>query len=96
MWVKFTDLAVADLQEIGEWLLRTTPQRAFQTIFELRESCERLKIYPKMGSRLTNGVRKLVIGEFLALYRIKAQNEIQVLHISPAVKDWKSALRKRL
>ena len=96
MWVKFTDLAVADLQEIGEWLLRSHPKRAVQTIYELRESCERLQIYPKMGARLPNGVRKLVIGEFVALYRLRGQNEIQILHISPGNKDWRSALRKRL
>ena len=96
MWVKFTDLAVADLQEIGEWLLLSNPKRAAQTIYELRESCERLKIYPKMGARLPNGVRKLVIGEFLALYRLRGQSEIQILHISPGSKDWKTTLRKRL
>jgi plasmid stabilization system protein ParE len=50
--VVVTALAVADLQNIGEWLLQHNPDAALATVRMLRERCEGLALAPRQGRGL--------------------------------------------
>ena len=70
--------------------------KAANTVLALRRQIEGLTQFPKLGLRLSNGLRKRVFGQFLVIYRIVGGGEIQILLVISGLADWKTALRQRL
>ena len=70
--------------------------KAANTVLALRRQCEGLTQFPKLGLRLSNGLRKRAFGQFLVIYPMVDGREIQILLIISGLTDWKTALRQRL
>ena len=64
--------AVADLQEIADYIARDNPVRALSFVAELEAACRRIAatpgLYPARAD-LASGLRMAVHGRYLVLYR---------------------------
>jgi len=93
--VRLTGDALADLEEIGDWIAQDNPGRADSFIAELRKVCAtlatRARRYPVAFSRPGGEVRKRTSGNYLIFYRI-AHGEVQVLRILHGARDWAALL----
>jgi plasmid stabilization system protein ParE len=91
MKVILTDAAEVDLEAIGDWIERDSPDRALTFVRELRRACETLADTPH-GFALVpryehTGVRRRVHGNYLVFYRILG-DVIEVLHVLHGARDY--------
>ncbi|SDM65103.1 type II toxin-antitoxin system RelE/ParE family toxin [Maricaulis salignorans] len=73
MKLVFSDRAVADLEEIGDYVALDNPLRAMSFIAELRSACARLSAFPEaapLRPELGEGLRGQPHGQYLIFYRI--------------------------
>lgn len=85
MGVRFTPLAGADLEEIGDYIARANPARARSFVLELRKQCEKISRNP-LGYRarpeLAEGLHSCVFRHYVILYRTDGMNVliVRLLH----------------
>ena len=95
MIVVFTDEALLDLEEIGDFIGRDNPPRAASFVAELREKCLGLAQFPEafpLVERLARiGTRRRRHRNYLIFYRI-AKNAIVIQHILHGARDYDAIL----
>jgi addiction module RelE/StbE family toxin len=84
--VIYSDEALADFERIIEFLLKTSPEAAIQTLMTIRGAVSILEAHPLIGPRIDGHIRELVISQratgYLALYRFDAAFDvIRILRI---------------
>jgi toxin ParE1/3/4 len=91
--VVFRDEAVADLEEIGDYIARESPQRARDFVAEMKARCIDIGDNPRAAPRLAGwgkNVRRVVFGSYLIAYRIDAsRKEVVVLRVVHGARDIK-------
>ncbi len=83
MQLRFSQLAEADIEAIGDFIARDNPERAVTFIQDLRTRCRHLAALPRSApSRddLGEGVRMLVLGRYLILY-VLHENLLEVRRV---------------
>jgi addiction module RelE/StbE family toxin len=84
--IVYSDEALADFERIIEFLLKTSPEVAMQTLMTIRSAVAILEAHPLIGRRIDHQIRELVISQratgYLALYRFDAAFDvIRILRI---------------
>jgi addiction module RelE/StbE family toxin len=84
--VIYSDEALADFERIIDFLLKTSPEAAMQTLMTIRSAVSILEAHPLIGRRIDDHIRELVISQhatgYLALYRFDgAFDVIRILRI---------------
>ena len=84
--VIYSNEALADFERIIEFLLKTSPEAAMQTLVTIRSAISILEAHPLIGRRIDDHIRELVISQratgYLALYRFDAALDvIRILRI---------------
>jgi plasmid stabilization system protein ParE len=78
--VIYSDEALADFERIIEFLLKTSPEAAIQTLMTIRGAVSILDAHPLIGRRIDGHIRELVISQratgYLALYRFDAAFDV--------------------
>lgn len=84
MKVRLSPRAAADMEQIALYVAEQSPRAALALIDAIERRFERLTEFPLSGTAredIAPGVRHLVAGQYLILYRLKADVEIvRVLH----------------
>ena len=95
MIVAFTDEALRDLEEIGDYIARDNRDRAATFVAELREKCLNLSEFPQaypLVDRLARfGTRKRSHRSYLIFYRIVGES-IVIQHILHASRNYNALL----
>jgi len=95
MIVVLTEKAEADLEMIGDYIAKDNLDRAVSFINELRLKCESLVDHPKrfpLVPRYESAeVRRCVHGNYLILYRIKA-DLVEIIHILNGAMNYEELL----
>ncbi len=74
MRLAFSPLAVADLEEIGDFIHQDSPAAAMRFIADLRQRCARILDAPHGGSprpELGNEMRALRFGRYVIFYDVE-------------------------
>jgi plasmid stabilization system protein ParE len=84
--VIYSNEALADFERIIEFLLKTSPEAAMQTLVTIRSAISILEAHPLIGRRIDDHIQELVISQratgYLALYRFDAVLDvIRILRI---------------
>ena len=84
--VIYADEALADFERIIDFLLKTSPDAAMQTLTTIRSAVGILEAHPLIGRRVDGHIRELVISQratgYVALYRFDAAYDvIRILRI---------------
>jgi plasmid stabilization system protein ParE len=78
--IVYSDEALADFERIIEFLLKTSPEAAMQTLMTIRSAVSILEAHPLIGRRIDHQIRELVISQretgYLALYRFDAAFDV--------------------
>jgi plasmid stabilization system protein ParE len=78
--IVYSDEALADFERIIEFLLKTSPEAAMQTLMTIRSAVSILEPHPLIGRRIDHQIRELVISQretgYLALYRFDAAFDV--------------------
>jgi len=77
--------ALQDLQEIGDYIARDNPASAKKMIRHVRERCERLIDFPRMGCArpdIVLGIQHFPVGSYLILYCVTSStiDVVRVVH----------------
>lgn len=84
MRVRFTTDAANDLEEIGDWIAKSSPIRAVTYVLELRDVCSELSSHPHRFERLARfdlrEIRRRVYGNHLIIYEIGG-DEVTIVRI---------------
>ncbi|MHA6684035.1 type II toxin-antitoxin system RelE/ParE family toxin [Mesorhizobium sp. A556] len=77
--------AEVDIEEIGDYISKQSPQAAVRMIEAFEQRWNLLVLYPFSGAPrddISAGVRHIVVGEYLTLYRVgtEAIEILRVLH----------------
>ena len=77
MKVVWTVRALQDVEEIYRYVAADKPDAAARLAGRLLESGDQLEAHPYLGrAAQTEGIRELVVGKFLLLYRVRDELEI--------------------
>ena len=90
--VIWSELAVADLVSLNDWLTRELPPaEAVAALRAIREQVARLDDFPAVGSPLPNGLRKLSVKgyPFVMLYDLTS-TQLLVVRVVHNRSDWLS------
>ena len=84
--VIYSEEAFADVERIIEFLLKSSPESALQTLENMRSAIGILEAHPVIGRRIDERMRELVISReaigYLALYRFDpAFDIVRILRI---------------
>jgi len=80
--VVYSHIAISDLDEIGDYVMENTnnPDSALNAVSRIQDAIDNLIVFPEMGTQLSSMIeietdyRFLVCGNYLAFYRISADN----------------------
>lgn len=89
MAVKFRIRAEADLTEIADFIAKDNPARAKSFVNDLIDRCLRIdddKFAPRLRPEIGEGVRLVVYGRYLVLYRVDDADTI-VLRVVHGARD---------
>lgn len=88
MRVTITDLAKADLSEIGDFILEDNPLRAESFVYELLDRCRGLAEYPQ---RYPARLRRCAFGRYLIFYSVP-EDEVEINHVVHSARDYMRVL----
>jgi len=91
--IRYTKLALADLEEAAAFIGADDPTAAREVIVRLRTAIDRLAAFPDMGrTGRVSGTRELIVAgtPFVVAYRI-AERTIDVLAVIHAARRWPSS-----
>jgi addiction module toxin, RelE/StbE family len=90
MGVKWTRTALANLNDLAEYIAQDNPRAAAEMVDRIVAAIERLKTYPALGrpGRVPN-TRELVLTAtpYIVPYRVKGKN-IEILRVFHAARRW--------
>jgi toxin ParE1/3/4 len=93
--VKIAAEAEADLEAIAEYIARDNAHQAFDFVSELRETCDRIAVFPKRFPLVRedhpNEIRKALYGKYLIFFQIEHES-IFVIHVLHAATDYEARL----
>lgn len=85
-----------DLEAIGDYIAKDSPDRAIRFIRELRDNCLALAAVPHgfpIVSRYESlGIRKRTHGNYLIFYRVSSE-KLTVIHVLHGARDYTETLR---
>ncbi len=88
--IKWTKSAERDIVKIYDFLVRSNPRAAVQTVKLLIEGIEKIDVFPQLGIRLddftSREVRRIIIGDYEIRYEL-TKNAIFVLRLWHARED---------
>lgn len=91
MRVEFSNEAENDLEQIGDFIAKDNPRRAYSFIRELRGKCETLAdmadSFPLVPRYEQHGYRRRVHGNYLIFYRID-DDEVWIVRILHGATDY--------
>lgn len=94
----WTDEALSDLEAIGEYFERTSPQYASVVVNELYTAVEPLAEHPRMGRKVPEigheTLRELVVENYRLIYQLRGET-IEIITILHSRQDLKKKLRRR-
>ena len=83
--VNWTNSALQDLNDIGEYIAKDSLKYAEITVQELFYHTEILEIYPKTGKKVEEfndiSIRELIKGSYRIVYKIISQEQIDILTV---------------
>ena len=95
MRLVFSTQARADLAQIGDYIAQDNPARALTFVDELEARSHLLTqnplLYPVLPRYQSSGIRRLVHGNYLMLYRVEA-NSVIILHVVHGAMDYEARL----
>jgi addiction module RelE/StbE family toxin len=88
MEVRWSTLAVEDLERIFRRLAKDNPTAAHETVQAIYDGCEALRDFPHRGrpGRMS-GRRELVFFSYIAVYQVK-EHAVEISHIYHGAQDW--------
>jgi toxin ParE1/3/4 len=90
MPIRWTELAIFDLEQAREYIMQTSPEKAIAVIDRIESSLKTLQDFPQMGrpGRVA-GTRELVILKtpFILPYRIQT-DYIEILAVIHGARQW--------
>lgn len=87
--VNYTPRALADLEEIHDYIAEQNPMNAARFIDQIEASSSQLGRTPAMGrlrEELAPGVRSLALGKYVVFYRIK-ERSVEILRVVRGCRD---------
>ena len=87
--VRFTRRARADLLDIWTHVAARDPVRADDVLDRIEAGCRTLQDHPRFGRArpdIGEGARMLVVGRWLALYRLM-EDDVQVVRVVDGARD---------
>lgn len=95
MIVVLTDEAERNLETIGDYIARDSPERAASFICGLREACLGLATFPERFPLVpryeAHRIRRRVHGNYLIFYRVETTH-IVVIHVLNGAQDYDAIL----
>ena len=96
--VRFSAAAKSDLIEIGDYIAQEDPVAALRLIEKIEEQCLSLEMLPEryaVNRHLSANLeyRVLVIGNYLAIYRIEATYEVSVIRVFHGARNYHKILK---
>lgn len=91
----FTPLAEADLEAIGDYIVRDNPRRAITFIRELRQRCGQIADMPRaapLRPELGAGVRVVTFGRYLICYSERGDGQVVIERIVHGARSLKNLL----
>lgn len=88
--IRFTEIALSDLQSTFEFISNENPEAARHTISQIFEGLDQLKKFPESGRPgRRKGTRELVITSlpYVIVYRLK-QNFLEILTVLHTKRKW--------
>lgn len=85
----FLPAAIADLEEIGDYIARDNPRRAASFVAELRSQCVKLTRSPegyRLRPELGDGIRSCAYGNYAIFFTIQA-NDLLIVRILHGAMD---------
>jgi toxin ParE1/3/4 len=91
--LRLTDLAVRDLEAIGDRIALDNPRRAKSFVNELRRDCNSLREMPERFTKISrySTLRRKVHGNYLILYDFDGEN-VEVVRILHGAMDYERIL----
>jgi addiction module RelE/StbE family toxin len=88
MEVRWSTLAVEDLERIFRHIEKDNPTAARETVRAIYDGCETLRDFPRRGrpGRM-NGRRELVFSPYIAVYQVK-EHAVEISRVYHAAQDW--------
>lgn len=90
----WTDQAIEDLGDIGDYISENSQRYAKLTIQKIYERTNILKSFPQAGrivpEKNEENVRELIEGNFRIIYEIISENLIYILTVYHSARDLKS------
>ncbi len=81
--VIWTDGALADLEDIGEYIAKDSIKYAELTVKELFEYPDILEKFPKIGKRIDEfndpTLRQLIKGSYRIVYKIISEDKVEIM-----------------
>jgi toxin ParE1/3/4 len=91
MKLRFSRLALIDLEQIGEWIAKDNPQRAIEYILEIEDHCRRLIDFPFTGETVgryqKEEIRRKLHGDHIVLYTVH-EDTIYVVRVIHGAQDY--------
>jgi plasmid stabilization system protein ParE len=89
----WTDQAIADLGDIGDFIALTSERYAKITVQKLFERTYILKDFPESGrivpEKNEKNMRELIEGNYRIIYEIASENHIHILTVYHSARDLK-------
>ncbi|KVN88596.1 plasmid stabilization protein [Burkholderia ubonensis] len=98
MIVRLSDVAIAELEAIADYIARDTPRRAVTFVREIRDKCVSLAempfAFPLVPRFERHGVRHRVYGNYQIFYRVVGDppTQIDILHVLHGARDYAAVL----
>jgi toxin ParE1/3/4 len=88
MEVRWSTLAVEDLERIFRRIEKDNPTAARETVKTIYDGCEALRDFPHRGrpGRM-NGRRELLFSPYIAVYQVK-EYAVEISRIYHSAQDW--------
>lgn len=86
---EFTDRAIADLEDIHDFVAQDSPSAAARLVALIRERCFLVAENPMLGRRRPEhgpGLRSFPVGNYIIFYR-PTPNGVQVLRVVSGFRD---------
>jgi toxin ParE1/3/4 len=89
----WTDTAINDLGDIGDYIAESSEKYAKLTVKKLFERTDILKTFPKAGRKVPEkneeNIRELIEGNYRIIYEIVSEYQINILSIYHSARDIK-------
>ena len=87
--------AIAELQEISDYIAADNPERAATFVAELLDHCDSLAEMPRRFPLVPRyehwGIRRCVHGNYLIFYRVR-EEAVEIVHVLHRARDYESLL----